>query len=207
MPLSNEQWLILLCAYLIGSFPTGFLTGKIFFKINLFEHGSKNVGATNALRVLGKKAGIFVLLVDMLKGAIPVMLAAKLSIEVPWFPAAAGMCAILGHTFSPFLKFKGGKGVATSAGVFAALAPLALLCALALFSGTVFVTRFVSLGSMLASVSLPAFCYLWYPKQWFLIPVSGILSLFVIYKHRANIGRLLKGEENKLSFSKSKREQ
>lgn len=189
-------------SYLIGSFPTGYLTGKLVYGINLFEHGSKNVGATNALRVLGKKAGIFVLTVDALKGALPVLIVTYiLRLDYQWC-LATGVFAIFGHTFSPFIKFKGGKGVATSAGTFLALVPLAFGTSFVTFICVVALTKFVSLGSILASIMLPIACALLYPTKPALWQACTLLAIFITFKHRSNIGRLLRGEENRFNWGK-----
>lgn len=196
------QYVILISSYLLGSFPTGYLLGKYVYKINLFEHGSKNVGATNSLRVLGKKAGLIVLIVDALKGAIPVIFINNFSqLSFSW-SISVGFLAIFGHTFSPFIKFKGGKGVATSAGTFLALIPYAFASAMIAFLSTVAITRYVSLGSILASTVLPISCYLLHPQNPILWQSCLLLSIFIIFKHRSNIKRLINGEENKLNWSK-----
>ena len=198
----DPQYIFLLISYLIGSFPTGYLMGRIVYGINLFDHGSKNVGATNALRVLGKKAGIFVLIVDALKGAVPVLLANQiLQLDYKW-SLAVGIAAIFGHTFSPFIKFKGGKGVATSAGTFLALAPLAFGVSFATFISVVVLTKFVSLGSILASIALPIACAFLHPGKPALWQACAVLAFFITFKHRSNIGRLLRGEENRLKWGK-----
>lgn len=196
------QYLILLGSYLLGSFPTGYLLGKYVYKINLFEHGSKNVGATNSLRVLGKKAGLTVLLIDALKGALPVVCINNFTqLGFNW-SIAVGFLAIFGHTFSPFIKFKGGKGVATSAGTFLALIPIVFASAMAVFFSTVAITRYVSLGSILASATLPIACYFIHSQSPILWQSCLLLSIFIIYKHRSNIKRLIDGKENKFSWSK-----
>ena len=192
----------LLLAYLMGSFPTSYLIGKYIYKINLFEHGSKNVGATNALRVLGKGPGIAVLLIDMAKGVIPVLVAYKVFATQVEAHLLIGVFSIVGHTLSPFLSFKGGKGVATSAGVFLALGPKALGISMLLFVITVALTRYVSLGSIIASFSLPAFSYYFYPQNLPLCATGILIALFIIIKHRANIGRLIRGEENRFQWNK-----
>lgn len=195
------QYGILLFSYLVGSFPTGYLVGKYLYQINLFEHGSKNVGATNALRILGKKAGASVLLIDAIKGAIPILVANHLfNLSFNWC-LSAGFLAIFGHTFSPFIRFRGGKGVATSAGTFLALIPTAFCASLTVFLVTVFCTRYISLGSLLASVTLPIACWIFYPDHTFLWPACTALSAFIVFKHRSNIIRLLQRQENKVEWS------
>ncbi len=200
--ISIWQYSLLIISYLIGSFPTGYIMGRVVYGINLFDHGSKNVGATNALRVLGKKAGLTVLLIDALKGAIPVLVvnhATQLNYE---WSLAVGVSSIFGHTFSPFIRFKGGKGVATSAGTFLALVPEAFGTSFATFVCIVILTKFVSLGSILASISLPIACAFLYPSKPALWQACSVLAIFITYKHRSNVGRLIRGEENRLDWSK-----
>ena len=195
-------------AYLLGSIPTSYIVGKLFFGLDLREHGSGNVGATNALRVLGKKAGIFVLAVDIGKGAVAVLVGAQLikhfNLSHPeYWAIIAGAFAMLGHVFTVWLKFKGGKGVATSAGVFLALSPKALGLALLLFIVLVALTRYVSLGSICAAAAITPLV-IWEMGTWqhpnaILALVAGTV---VIVRHRSNISRLLAGEENKFGAIK-----
>ena len=200
--INSWQYGLIVISYLIGSFPTGYLMGRLVYGINLFEHGSKNVGATNALRVLGKKAGLAVLLIDALKGAIPVLVVTYATqLDYEW-SLAVGISSIFGHTFSPFIKFKGGKGVATSAGTFLALVPQAFGTSFATFVCVVLLTKFVSLGSILASIVLPIACAFLYPSKPALWQACTVLAIFITYKHRSNIGRLFRGEENRLNWSK-----
>ncbi len=194
----NETQLFVL-SYLLGSIPTGYWIGRFVFGINLLETGSKNTGATNAFRCLGQKTGILVLVLDMSKGCLPVLLAQNY-FQDPFLPALAALFAIIGHTLSPFLKFRGGKGVATSAGAFLALAPKALLSSFACFFVTVFTTAYISLGSIIACLTLPAFNFWFYPDKPWLWQVSLPLGLFIVFKHRANLSRLWKGEENKFRW-------
>ena len=137
-------------SYLLGSIPTGLLFGKALRGIDIREHGSRNIGATNTLRVLGKKLGALALAGDLGKGLIAVLLVAPLLSRWPYAPLACGLAAIIGHVAPAFLKFKGGKGVATSTGVFLALAPPATLFAAAVFGAVVYVTRMVSAASLSA---------------------------------------------------------
>jgi glycerol-3-phosphate acyltransferase PlsY len=198
----------LLLAYLIGSLPFAYLYGMIFKEIDIRQHGSGNVGATNVLRVFGTLPGIIVLLLDMLKGFIPVFVVLyHVDTDAQWFPVVIGITAILGHTFSCFLEFKGGKGVATSAGVLFALVPYEFLAAFFIFIMIVALSRYVSLGSMLACISLVLMLsfeyYLAVEKESFNFYIYGfvvLLTLFIIYKHKSNIIRLIKGTENKIKF-------
>ena len=204
----------LIIAYFIGSIPFAYIYGKLFRKIDIRQHGSGNVGATNVLRVFGKKAGIIVLLLDILKGYLPVMMAMCLVSHLPLFsggldealPVLVGIFAILGHTFTVFLSFKGGKGVATSAGVFLALSPLTIAGALLIFTIVVLITKYVSLGSMFAAVFLVITHSIIFSRcesaNPYIFYFAILLSLFIIYKHKSNISRLIKGTENKIKFDR-----
>lgn len=196
--MSETTVFALIGAYLAGSIPSSYWIGRIFYGIRLDQEGSRNLGATNALRVMGKPAGIASLILDMAKGVLAVFLARYFLPDSEDWHLAAGFVAILGHSFSVFVRFKGGKGVATSAGVFLALAPKALGTALLLFALIVGLTRYVSLGSILAALSLPGLIWHFQPGQVRLLGFSIVIALFVVYRHRSNISRLLKGEENKL---------
>jgi glycerol-3-phosphate acyltransferase PlsY len=191
----------------VGSIPTSYILGKKIKKIDIREHGSGNVGATNALRVLGTKYGIIALILDMAKGAIPVFIGKYFAFSDPWLIIIA-LTAILGHIFTIFLNFKGGKGVATSAGVFIALAPLSVGIALVVFIITVWLTRFVSLGSILAAITLFISELIINIQNGFqakeILVLVFVISVFIIVKHKSNIQRLLAGNENKLSFKKKK---
>jgi len=186
-------------SYVLGSIPTGLWLGRALRGIDIREHGSKNIGATNTLRVLGKPLGAAALVGDMLKGAIPVFYFGTLTsdalLPIP-LPLACGIAAILGHSFSLFLKFQGGKGVATSAGVFFALLPIPTLIAAIVFGVTVWRTRMVSLGSILAAVTLTVVAML-SPASFALHVIVLLVATLVIWKHRSNIGRIMRGEENK----------
>ena len=196
----------LVLTYFIGSIPFAYIYGKIFKKIDIREHGSGNVGATNVLRVFGTKAGIIVLLLDIIKGYIPVLIITWLYPQALWQPVLVGIFAILGHTFTIFLKFKGGRGVATSAGVFLALSPFSILAAILIFVLVVAITKYVSLGSMIAAVFLmithTIFFILCESSNPYIFYFTLILCLFIIYKHKPNIMRLIKGTENKINFKK-----
>jgi glycerol-3-phosphate acyltransferase PlsY len=193
-------------AYLLGSIPTGFLVAKAK-GVDIRTVGSGNIGATNVFRVLGKGAGIFVLLFDALKGWAAVTVAAPLAGQffqdapVDYLQITAGITAILGHNFTCWLHFKGGKGIATSAGVLVALVPVALLIILAIWIILFLATRYVSLGSIGAAATLPFAT--WFTKHDIgLTVVTGALGALAIYKHRTNIQRLMNGTENRISFKK-----
>jgi len=186
----------ILASYTLGSVPAGLWLGLRFRHIDIRSHGSKNIGATNTLRVLGKKLGAAALLCDMAKGLIPVLLFGRLNL---WehLPLACGIAAVLGHSFSIFLKFRGGKGVATSTGVFLGVATIPTLIAAAVFAVVVAATRMVSAGSLTAAVALAIAVFL----SDLSVPVrvtTVFLAILVFVKHRTNIQRILRGEESKI---------
>lgn len=188
------QIIVIATAYLIGSIPTGLLLGKAY-GIDVRKEGSGNIGATNLYRTVGRKVGIITLIGDCLKGLIPVLLV-KSSTFSPELAAWVGLAAFCGHVFSVFLKFKGGKGVATALGVFLALAPLAVAIAVALFAILMFLWRYVSLGSISAAAAMPlAVFFLGGSKA--VTTVTFLIALIVIIRHHENIRRLLAGNENK----------
>jgi acyl phosphate:glycerol-3-phosphate acyltransferase len=189
-------WLV--ASYLLGAIPTSYLAGRLFRGIDLREHGSRNLGATNLYRVLGWRYAIPVGLLDAAKGLVPVLVFA------PRFSASAlvalicGLTAVLGHVFSVFVRFKGGKGVATAAGVMLGLAPVALAVATAVWLALVFLTGYVSLGSIAAAAVFPLAVLLFDPPAepgmlWLDVAVAAA----IIWFHRGNIQRLLKGTENR----------
>lgn len=200
-----------LLAYLIGGFPTSAIAGKLK-GIDITKHGSGNAGATNALRVLGTKIGVTVMLVDALKGAGVILLGRWIissfaSVEPNQvYDITLGITGILGHVFSIYLKFKGGKGVATAAGVYALLSPLALLITVIVFVTTIYYSRYVSLGSIVAAVVLAVSQLVVYLCSDFaglpMLILTVLLAIFIILKHKQNIKRLLAGNENKISFKK-----
>ncbi len=194
----------LLCyigSYVIGSIPTGFWLGKAWKGIDVRQHGSGNLGATNVFRVLGKGPGAMTLAIDILKGLLVVLAAKTLFPQELNTAITAGICAILGHTTSIFVCFRGGKGVATSAGVFLALLPLPSAAALLTFAIVFGITHYVSLGSLSAAVVLPASSFaLSEPRA--LSCTAMAISLFVAWTHRTNIQRLLNGTENRIEWKK-----
>ena len=208
--------IVAVAAYLLGSIPTGYLVAKAK-GIDIRSTGSGNIGATNAMRVLGKPAGIFVMLVDCGKGFAACFLVGIFYIpeiyrlrilnldQTEHSQVIAGIFVVLGHNYTCWLKFKGGKGIATTAGVYLALAPIALGIALAVFILTVLITRYVSLGSIIAAIVLPI--AVWSNREnlaWsnreniFLESVTIALSLLAIYKHKSNIKRLMAGTESRI---------
>lgn len=192
---------LFLLAYLVGSIPSGVWIGKLFYKKDIRKSGSRNSGATNTFRVLGKKAGFAVAILDILKGT----LAASLPIlfNVPVSMVIIGAAAIIGHTYPVFAEFKGGKAVATSAGVALAYNPVFLLSALLLFFVILYVSSMVSLASVLTFL-LASVAVLWIDDWYFRIFVWGITSL-IVYRHLSNIQRILDGTENKTPFGLGKK--
>jgi glycerol-3-phosphate acyltransferase PlsY len=193
-------------AYLLGSIPFGLLLGKLFGAADVRKVGSGNIGATNVARVAGPLAGILTLLLDAAKGAAAVVLAARLSDQSSTWMMIAGLCALVGHCFPIWLGFHGGKGVATAAGVFLVLCPSAFLGAVILFALVVMYWRFVSLGSISAAAAMPLLIYfLWAPHHappYTVTFGSLAAAILIVYKHDANIQRLVQGDEPKFSFDK-----
>jgi len=207
MPSLSLVNILLICgAYLLGSIPFGVILAKLFGGADVRKAGSRNIGATNVARVAGPAAGILTLVLDTTKGAVAVIAAGQLSNESAPLMMIAGFAALVGHCYPVWLKFKGGKGVATAAGVFLALCPWALLCALILFILVVAYWRYVSLGSISAAAAIPLLTYLlWAPRHAppLVITIGTLaIALLVTYKHKGNIQRLLDGVEPKFSFGK-----
>jgi glycerol-3-phosphate acyltransferase PlsY len=194
-------------SFLLGSIPFGFLIARAR-GVDIRTVGSGNIGATNVNRALGSRAGIAVFLLDVLKGTGPSLAARYLIPSTPWAVPpeviwfGVGMCALLGHMFSPWLGFKGGKGIATTLGVLLATAPAVAIIGFVIFLIVALPTRYISLASIIAAATLPI-------SGWFvpgeareLVPVYAALAAFVIYKHRPNIARLRDGTESRFSFKK-----
>lgn len=195
-------------AYLLGSIPFGLLLGRLFGAADIRKQGSGNIGATNVLRVAGPVAGILTLLLDAGKGALAVFLAARLSGESATWMMTAGLCVLAGHCFPVWLGLRGGKGVATAAGVFLMLCPLAFLGAIILFALVVLYWRFVSLGSISAAAAMPLLVYFFWaphhaPPHVITFGTLGA-ALLIVYKHDANIQRMVQGHEPTFSFRKKK---
>jgi glycerol-3-phosphate acyltransferase PlsY len=190
----------LLIAYLAGSIPFAYLAGKLFKGIDLREHGSGNLGATNVFRVMGWKIASVVMLLDMAKGALPVLLLPPRfapSQPVLW-AIAFGVAAIFGHVKSVFLLWKGGgKGVATAGGVFLALAPIPSLISLSMFALVLYLSGYVSLASLTSAVTLTIAVTIMYGVTSPIAIACALVTVFVFWTHRANIGRLRRGEENR----------
>lgn len=200
-------------AYLLGSIPFGYLLVRIFRGEDIRRTGSGNIGATNVARTGAKGLGIATLVLDAIKGALAVWLAALIvGAKYPLchggftaifcvyalpFQAVAALFAVLGHVFPVWLKFKGGKGVATALGVFCVLFPKAILVSLAIFILVVALTRYVSLGSILGAISFPIAAYFLQDADWLSLLLASAVALIVVLKHHQNIGRLLTGTESR----------
>lgn len=185
-----------IASYILGSIPTGLWLGLRLCHVDIREHGSKNIGATNTMRVLGKTLGALALAGDMAKGLLPVLVIGRVSV---WehAPLLCGLAAVLGHTFSVFLRFHGGKGVATSAGVFLGLCPIPTLIAAAVFAAVVALTRMVSAGSILAAATFAVAVEL-LPYSVPVRVMATLVAVLIIVRHRTNIQRILKGQESKI---------
>ena len=186
-------------AFLLGSIPFGLVVAKAIKGIDPRKAGSGNIGSTNVARLCGWPCGLLTLFCDIMKGTLPVLLAVYLLPE-QFQQSLVALTAVLGHIKSPFLGFKGGKGVATTIGALIPLAFLPLLCAVACFFVVVFLTRYVSLSSMTMSVALVVFYAVF--DYWQLLPLGVVLAAMIIWAHRSNIGRLLRGEESKFVLKK-----
>ena len=203
--------LLMVFSYILGSVPNALWIGKMFKGIDVREHGSKNTGSTNAARVLGAKLGILTLILDISKGLVPTLLAVLLKVD--FFEnltkisnldyVLVGICAILGHVFSIFMNFKGGKAVATTLGVFLVLVPKAILFAAIVFFVVFAIFRYVSLSSIFAAISLPIFTYFLYQQIVYII-LGILIAILIVVKHKSNIERLKNGTESKFSLKSKK---
>lgn len=190
--------LLVIGSYLLGAVPFSLIVGKLFYKIDIREHGSGNVGSTNTFRVLGMKAGSVVLVLDILKGVTPVLAATYIPLEVNVPVLLFGLVSTLGHVFPVFLKFKGGKAVATSSGAVLAYNPIVFIILVSLFLLTLKISKYVSLSSIVAAISfLIISLILWDPL---LIIVAVIISIVIIVRHISNIKRIIDGTESKITF-------
>ncbi|WP_413065832.1 glycerol-3-phosphate 1-O-acyltransferase PlsY [Siminovitchia sp. 179-K 8D1 HS] len=190
------QIVIMLLSYLIGSIPSGLIVGKIFYGIDIREHGSGNLGGTNTFRVLGKKAGIAVTAADILKGTAATFLPMLFGVEM--HPLLVGIFAVVGHTFPIFAGFRGGKAVATSAGVLLGYGPLLFIVLVIGFLVTLKISKYVSLSSIVAGLFGIIYCVIL--GDWVLVLVVSALELFVIYRHRANLKRIRDKTEPKVKW-------
>jgi len=214
---------IIILSYLIGSIPTSIIVSKAAKGIDIREHGSGNAGGTNVMRVLGWKHGLFVILLDALKGVLAVVVVARLHYGTMPFQnltpfddftlvqIISGISAVVGHIWTVFAGFKGGKGIATALGMLLMIVTVDILIALGVFVIVVFISRYVSLGSLAGAVSVPVTLFIRenvfhvnIPNYNTLLPFLILLAFLVIFTHRKNVVRLLNGSENKISFSRKK---
>lgn len=206
-----NEFLLIVLAYLIGSIPTAIWVSRKFFNIDIRDYGSGNAGATNTFRVLGSKWGSFVMMVDVLKGVVATSLYILLPyyLTVEWdrtnFMIGLGLASVIGHIFPIWANFKGGKGVATLLGMAVAIQPLVAVCCIGVFLIVLYLTRFVSLSSILAGVSFMVFILFIFNEKETLYRVFAVLvALMVVLTHQKNIGRILKGTESKVPIFKSR---
>ena len=188
--------IVALAGYLLGSIPFALLLARRLGTADLRLIGSGNVGAANVMRTSGVKAGVAVAVLDVLKGALSVVVAERISLN-PTAPAVAGVAAIVGHIYPVWLRFRGGKGVATACGVFSMLTPLAVMPSLAVFVAAVWLTKYISLGSLLASIALPALAYAaGSPAPAVIAAVAA--ATIIVFRHRSNLARLRSGTERRI---------
>ena len=196
--------LLIAGSYLVGAIPFGLIIGKLH-GVDIRTVGSGNIGATNVTRAVGKTAGRLCFFLDFLKGALPVLAAQLLRPDAPWLALVCGAAAVLGHIFPVYLKFKGGKGISTAAGVALALAPYPLVCAAAIWAASFFIWRYVSLASILAALTLPLFAVLFSFLGWGTTTARSGLTLgfliaaaiVAVLRHTENIKRLVNGTESR----------
>lgn len=198
--MSSHEIFFIVAAYLLGSIPFGYLIFYFSEGKDIRSMGSGNIGATNVLRSKGRLAGLATLALDILKGALPVVYG-RIHFDLPWIVLLGGLAVLLGHVFPVFLKFRGGKGVGSLVGVFLVFYLPALLAFLAIFFLILWLTRYVSLGSLLGAVAL-FFCILFSQVEEASM-VAFLMLLLIVFRHSANIRRLLAGNENKFSFHKN----
>lgn len=188
--------IVILLAYLLGSIPSGLIIGKLFYGKDIREHGSGNLGGTNTFRTLGVKAGLIVSIADILKGTLAAALPSLLDVEL--HALIVGVFAVIGHMYPIFANFRGGKAVATSAGVLLFYAPPMFLIMLVIFFICLYITKYVSLSSMLAAIAAVIYSLIVWDTP--LIIVVSILAFFVIYRHRANLKRIMNKTEPKIKW-------
>ncbi len=200
--------LIILLSYLAGSVPTSIIVSKLFFKFDIRDHGSGNAGGTNAFRVMGWKTGLFVMLFDFGKGFLATYLISQiridsLSLPLVYIQIVAGLSAVIGHIWTVFAGFRGGKGVGTAAGMLLVLYPVSLLICLGIFFITLVTTRYVSISSMFAAIALPFVLLLLntvfkrpFSPPLFILAIS--MATLIVFTHRSNIQRLFQGTENRI---------
>ena len=193
---------MLILAYLIGATPTSYVAGRLGRGIDLRQHGSNNLGATNVYRVLGWRYAIPVGVIDMVKGVVPVAILGPWSNGPGWFTVALGIAAVLGHMFSPYVRFRGGKGVATAAGVFLALAPVAVLISFLIWGATLWFSGYVSVASLTVALLFPLWVWVTTRGEPYTFWAAIVLALLLVYTHRRNIERLKDGTENRFRTRK-----
>lgn len=209
MPTGVQVALILIASYLIGAIPFSVIVGRLFYRVDVRQHGSGNAGATNVYRVLGARAAVAVLVLDMLKGVVAACLALLWAPEQfgatgqDWVLIGASFAAVLGHTYSPYLRLAGGKGVATAAGALLILTPAAWPVLLLTFVVVIALSRMVSLGSVAIAIEFPILVVGFYGDRPALVTFSFVAAALVIWRHRSNIARIVRGEEAKITFNKS----
>ena len=209
MALNAWQWLWPVFFYVVGSVPTGYLLGRAR-GIDIRQHGSGNIGATNVWRVMGWKWGLPAFICDVLKGFLLLFILRLYLIPAPssWqsqlILVLCGLAAIIGHNYTPWLGFKGGKGIATSAGVLAALMPPVLAVAFSLWAVLTLITGYVSVGSIAAALSLAPLAWFFYRGEWILFSLACLACVLAIYRHKSNIQRLLAGTESRIEFGKKR---
>ena len=192
--------LVVIASYLLGAVPSGLAVGRLHSNTDLRQHGSGNIGFANAMRVLGLRAGLAVFIADLAKGVIAVLLA-RLALGTPVAEMAAGLAAVVGHNWSVYIRFQGGRGVSTGLGVLGAMSPLVTLASLAVFAATVARSRYISLGSILGAAA--TFCFM-LPlailglQPWEYFVYALLAGLIIIFQHRSNIARLRAGTERRL---------
>lgn len=207
MPLALVIAGVLVVSYLLGGIPWSLIVGRCFYGLDLREHGSGNLGATNVFRALGARAAVSTLLLDALKGSIAVVIAGFVVSSSAygvaaheWTRVAAMLAAVAGHSYSPYIRLRGGKGVATSAGALLVLTPAAFAIELAVFLSVVVATRMVSLGSVIVAVLYPGLVLWLYPGNTPLLVTVCVLAGLVVWRHRSNLVRIARGEERKISI-------
>jgi glycerol-3-phosphate acyltransferase PlsY len=212
---------VIVLSYLAGSIPTSIIVSKLVRGIDIREHGSGNAGGTNVFRVLGWKWGVLTIILDALKGALAVIVIARLYLDnIPFnnitpfddftlIQIICGVVAVIGHIWTVFAGFRGGKGIATALGFMVIIITIDMLLALAVFTIVVTISRYISLGSLIAAVSVPLILIIRenlfdvnIPGYHTILPFTIVLALLIMYTHRKNIARLIKGSENKISFVK-----
>ncbi|GEN50586.1 glycerol-3-phosphate 1-O-acyltransferase PlsY [Alkalibacterium pelagium] len=191
--------LIIVVAYLLGSIPSGVWVGKLFFKIDIREHGSGNMGTTNTFRVLGVKAGTIVMILDIAKGTLAALLPVWLGLGL--HPMITGIFAVLGHVYPIFAGFNGGKAVATTAGIALGAQPLFVAILIALWAGILYLSSMVSLASIITLV-VAAVASL-FIGDWIFAVIVWIAMILIVVRHRSNIERIRKGEENRVPFGRN----